>query len=58
MQQVVTKGKIGYKHHAYTFSNYTNCVYIDQLEHLMKGDDRIQVWVQDLSLVCNNYMLW
>ena len=43
MQQAVTKGKIEYKHHAYTFSHYSNCARTDQLEHLMKDDDRIQV---------------
>jgi hypothetical protein len=46
-----------YKHHAYTFSHYSNCARTDQLEQPMAGDDRIQVWFQDHNLAYNNYTL-
>jgi hypothetical protein len=41
--KALIKGKIMYKHHAYTFSHYSNCVCTGVgLDH---------------NLICNNYML-
>ena len=54
---MVTKGKILYKHRAYTFSHYSNCARIDQLEHPMTGDDHNTGVGLDHNLICNNYML-
>jgi len=54
---MVTKGKIMYKHHAYTFSHYSNCVHTGQLEHLMKDNDRNIGVGLDHNLICSNYML-
>jgi hypothetical protein len=31
VQQTITKVKIMYKHHTYTFSHYSSCAHTDQL---------------------------
>ena len=54
---MVTKGKIVYKHHTYTFSHYSNSTQTDQLEHPMTDDDRNIGVGLDHNLICNKYML-